>query len=100
MQQDRAPRRGVIALGLTGMARGFEDQRRSPDIAARSFEERLCLLVDREAADRENRRMTTPLKHAALRHNASIEDVEAPALDLRGQVTIRLSYANAPRPVR
>jgi len=66
----------LIALGLAGMARGFEDQRRSPDIAALSFEERLGLLVDREAAERETRRMTTRLKHAALRHNASIEDVD------------------------
>jgi hypothetical protein len=63
----------LIALG---MARGFEGQRRSPDIAALSFEERLGLLVDREAAERETRRMTTRLKHAALRHNASIEDAD------------------------
>jgi hypothetical protein len=31
----------LIALGLAGMARGFEDQRRSPDIGALSFEARL-----------------------------------------------------------
>jgi hypothetical protein len=30
----------LIALGLPGMAKAFEDQRRSPDIAALSFEER------------------------------------------------------------
>jgi DNA replication protein DnaC len=66
----------LIALGLAGMAKGFEDQRRSRDIAALSFEERLGLLVDREAAERETRRMTMRLKHAALRHNASIEDVD------------------------
>ena len=28
----------LIALGLPGMAKAFEDQRRSPDIAALSFE--------------------------------------------------------------
>lgn len=66
----------LIALGLAGMAKGFEDQRRSPDIAALGFEERLGLLVDREAAERETRRLTSRLKHAALRHNASIEDVD------------------------
>ncbi|ATR19160.1 putative ATP-binding protein (plasmid) [Roseomonas mucosa] len=66
----------LIALGLAGMARGFEEQRRSPDIAALTFEERLGLLVDREAAERETRRLATRLKHAALRHNASIEDVD------------------------
>jgi DNA replication protein DnaC len=66
----------LIALGLAGMAKGFEDQRRSPDVATLTFEERLGLLVDREAAERETRRLTTRLKHAALRHNASIEDVD------------------------
>lgn len=66
----------LIALGLAGMAKGFEDQRRSPDIAALGFEERLGLLVDREAAERETRRLTSRLKHAALRHNSSIEDVD------------------------
>ena len=58
------------------MAKGFEDQRRSPDVTALTFEERLGLLVDREAAERETRRLSTRLKHAALRHNASIEDVD------------------------
>ena len=40
----------LIALALPGMAKAFDDQRRSPDIAALSFEERLGLMVDREAA--------------------------------------------------
>ncbi len=66
----------LIALGLPGMARALEDQRRSPDITALSFEERIGLMVDREAADRETRRLTTRLKFAALRHDASIEDVD------------------------
>jgi hypothetical protein len=35
----------LIALGLPGMAKAFEDQRRSPDIAALSFEERIGLMV-------------------------------------------------------
>jgi hypothetical protein len=43
----------LIALGLPGMAKAFEDQRRSPDIAAFSFEERLGLMVDRETAERD-----------------------------------------------
>jgi DNA replication protein DnaC len=66
----------LIALGLTGMAKALEDQRRSPDIAALGFEERLGLMVDREAAERESRRMATRLKFASLRHDASIEDVD------------------------
>lgn len=43
----------LIALGLTGMAKAFEEQRRSPDLDALSFEERIGLLVDREAAERD-----------------------------------------------
>ena len=46
----------LIALGLPGMAKAFEDQRRSPDIAALSFEERIGLMVDREAAERDTKR--------------------------------------------
>ena len=44
----------LTALGLTGMAKALEDQRRQPDVEALSFEERLALLVDREAIEREN----------------------------------------------
>ena len=47
----------LIALGLPGMAKAFDDQRRSPDIAALSFEERLGLMVDREAAERDTKRL-------------------------------------------
>lgn len=42
----------LITLGLTGMAKAFEEQRRTPDLDALPFEERIGLLVDREAAER------------------------------------------------
>src|SRR6476661_8500454 len=41
----------LITLGLTGMAKALEEQRRSPDLDALSFEERVGLLVDREDVD-------------------------------------------------
>jgi DNA replication protein DnaC len=66
----------LIALGLTGMAKAFEEQRRLPDIEALSFEERIGLLVDREAAERDTKRLTARLKFAALRQNACVEDVD------------------------
>jgi len=66
----------LIALGLPGMAKAFDDQRRSPDIAALSFEERLGLMVDREAAERDTKRLATRLKFAALRQNAVVEDID------------------------
>ena len=66
----------LISLGLPGMAKAFEDQRRSPDITALSFEERIGLMVDREAAERDSKRLSTRLKFAALRQNAVVEDVD------------------------
>ncbi|MGC0394284.1 hypothetical protein ACVIU7_000235 [Bradyrhizobium liaoningense] len=67
----------LIELGLTGMAKAFEEQRRSPDLEALPFEDRIGLLVDREAAERDTRRLTTRLKIAALRQTACVEDVPA-----------------------
>jgi DNA replication protein DnaC len=66
----------LIALGLTGMAKAFEEQRRLPDLEALSFEERIGLLVDREAPERDTKRLTARLKFAALRQNACVEDVD------------------------
>ncbi|MEJ6871884.1 transposase, partial [Bradyrhizobium diazoefficiens] len=39
------------------MAKAFEEQRRSPDLEALPFEDRIGLLVDREAAERDTRRL-------------------------------------------
>ena len=69
----------LAALGLTGMAKALEEQRRQPDIAALSFEERFALLVDREATERDNKRLLTRLRYASLRQNAVIEDVDMKA---------------------
>ncbi|HEY5412752.1 MAG TPA: IS21-like element helper ATPase IstB [Caulobacteraceae bacterium] len=66
----------LIALGLAGMARAFEEQRASPDGLALSFEERVGIMADREAADRDTRRTATRLKFAALRQNACVEDID------------------------
>ena len=66
----------LIALGLGGMAKAFDDQRRQPDIVALSFEERLALLLDRETTDRENKWLTARLRFAALRQAAVVEDVD------------------------
>src|SRR5712671_5185656 len=65
----------LIALGLVGMAKAFEEQRAQPAVAALTFEERLGLLVDREAVERESKRLVTRLKSANLRQNATIEDL-------------------------
>ena len=69
----------LIDLGLAGMAKALEEQRRLPDIAALSFEERLGLLVDREALSRNNKRLGNRLKFAGLRQAAVVEDVDLKA---------------------
>jgi hypothetical protein len=66
----------LLSLGLTGMANALDDQRRQPDIAALSFEERLAPPLDRETMERENKRLTTRLRLAALRQEAIVEDVD------------------------
>ena len=66
----------LIALGLAGMAKAFEEQRAAPDLAALSFEERVGIMADREAAERDTKRMTARLKFAALRQDACVEDID------------------------
>jgi DNA replication protein DnaC len=66
----------LIALGLIGMAKALDEQRRQPDIEGLSFEERLALLVDREAIERENKKLTSRLKFAGLRQAATVEDAD------------------------
>lgn len=63
-------------LKFTGMAAALADQMAMDHIDQLSFEERLGLLVDREAAERESRRLTSRLRRARLRHNAAIEDID------------------------
>ncbi len=63
-------------LKLTGMLRALEEQHQTPDITRLSFEERLGLLVDRELAERENRRMKNRLTQARLRQTACLEDLD------------------------
>src|SRR5258708_5374617 len=69
----------LIALGLVGMAKAFEEHRQQPAVASLTFEERLGLLVDREAVERESKRLVTRLKFANLRQNATIEDLNTKA---------------------
>ena len=67
----------LTALGLAGMARALDEQRRAGlTFEALGFEERLGLLVDREAAERDTKRLTARLKFAALRQTASVEDLD------------------------
>lgn len=63
-------------LGLAGMARAFEELAASPRGAELDHAEWLALLLDRELADRQERRLKARLRYARLRHQAAVEDVD------------------------
>jgi len=63
-------------LGLAGMARALEEQRRHPETADLSFEDRLAMLVEREALERDGKRLAARLRFAGLRQQATPEDVD------------------------
>jgi len=63
-------------LRLAGMAKAFQEQLNMPDIDALSTAERIGLMADRELTERDNRRLTTRLRKAKLRHQAAIEDID------------------------
>ena len=63
-------------LGLAGMARAFEDLQARGGGDGLAPAEWLGLLLDREIADRHDRRLKARLRFAKLRHQASVEDVD------------------------
>ena len=69
----------LVTLGLIGMAKALDEQQRQPDITTLAFEDRLALLVDREATERENKRLISRLRFASLRQNAVVEDIDMKA---------------------
>ena len=75
------------ALKLDGMARAFEEQIGQPAAHGLAFEERFGLLVDREAAWRDSRRLERLLKQARLKYpSACMEDIDlrtARGMDVR-----------------
>ena len=74
-------------LRLDGMARAFEEQLTQPVATGLAFEDRFGLLVDRELAWRDTRRLERLLKQAKLKYpEACIEDLDtrsARGLDAR-----------------
>jgi DNA replication protein DnaC len=66
----------LVKLGLAGMARAFGELQDNPSAAGLGHAEWLALLLDREATERSNRRLTARLRHARLRQRATIEDID------------------------
>lgn len=63
-------------LKLTGMHKALSEQSATPELHALGFEERLGLLVDREISERANRALTARLRHARLKQQAAVEDID------------------------
>jgi DNA replication protein DnaC len=64
------------SMKLQGMAEALNEQRSQTQIADLSFEDRLALLVDRQWLWKENRALTTRLRYAKLKIQASLEDID------------------------
>lgn len=63
-------------LGLFGMAKAFGETEASAAAAVLTHPEWLALLLDRELAYRHDKKLTARLRHAKLRQNALVEDVD------------------------
>lgn len=64
------------SLKLTGMLKAYTEQLEMPECETLGFDERFGLLLDREACERDNRRLTYRLRNAKLRLAACIEDID------------------------
>jgi len=64
------------ALKMFGMAKALSEQMAQPDITSVCFDERLALLVDREAIERANRKLKQRLANAKLKQMAAMEDID------------------------
>jgi len=64
------------AMKLRGMVEALEEQRKTAEVGAWSFEDRLALLVERQWLWKENRALATRLKYARLRQPACLEDID------------------------
>lgn len=64
------------SLGLSGMVKALEIQSEHPKMTSLGFEERLGLLIEAEANERDNKRIARLMKAAKMRQSqASLEDV-------------------------
>lgn len=66
-------------LKLYGMVRALETQMVTPDICGMPFEDRLGLLVDQEMITRDNQKLSARLRHAKLKQDACVEDLDVAA---------------------
>ncbi len=63
-------------LKLTGMVQALEEQESQAITQELAFIDRLTLLIDREVASRDTKRLTRLLQLARLKHDACLEDID------------------------
>jgi len=63
-------------LRLYGILKSYQEQNESSEYVDLSFEERLGLMVDREMTEQENKRLSSRLRKAKLRHQACMENLD------------------------
>ena len=66
----------LYVMKLIGMAEGFKEQLEQPSFRDLSFEERFGMLVEHQWGWKENKRLKRLLKHAKLKLQACIEDID------------------------
>lgn len=66
----------LTTLRFTGMATALDEQMQMNSLDDMGFEERLGILLDREIAVRQTKRMNTRLRKAKLRQDSCIEDID------------------------
>jgi len=66
----------LTSMRFIGMAAALDEQMQMDGLDDMAFEERLGILLDREQAVRETRRMKTRLRKAKLRQQGSVEDID------------------------
>jgi DNA replication protein DnaC len=63
-------------MRLSGMAKALEELDHQPDAAGLSFDERLALLIEREAEERANAALAGRLRRANFRQQACLENLD------------------------
>jgi len=63
-------------MRLHTLAAAFKEENERPNNTELTFDDRFGMLVEREWLFRENRRVSTRLKAAKLKHQATIEDID------------------------
>ena len=69
----------LLQLGLSGMAEALEEQRDIADVDQLGFDDRLAMMIEREAEHRDHKSYLGHLRQAQLRIRADVQDIDCRA---------------------